>query len=104
MRDEWWPTATAGQGDHRLRREADDGWAEPILVGPHVSGSCTRVEEPTGDKTGGLGRRQGGMDGVPLGDKSSCLMFYWDVKNLVSLGGLAFKLYYVIRRFLGGAF
>ena len=71
---------------------------------PHVLGSCTRVEEPTGDKTGGLERRQGGMGGVSLGDKSSFLMmFYWDVKNLVSLGGLAFKLY-VIRRFLGGAF
>ena len=37
------------------------------------------------------------MGGVSLGDKSSFLMFYWDVKNLVRLGGLAFKLY-VIRR------
>ena len=42
---------------------------------PHVSGSCTRVEEPTGDKTGGLERRQGGMGGVSLGDKSSLLVF-----------------------------
>ena len=86
-----------------MRREADDRRAEPILVRPHVSGSCTRVEEPTGDKTGGLEGRQGGMGGVSLGDKSSFFMFYWDVKNLVRLGGLAFKLY-VIRYFLGGAF
>ena len=57
-----------GRRDHRLRRGADDGWAKPILVRPHVSGSCTRVEEPTGDKTGGLERRQGGMGGVSLGD------------------------------------
>ena len=70
---------------------------------PHVSSSCTRVEEPTGDKTGGLERRQGGMGGVSLGDKSSFLMFYWDEKNLVRLGGLAFT-FHVIRRFLGGVF
>ena len=70
---------------------------------PHVSGSCTRVEEPTGDKTGVLERRQAGMGGVSFGDKSSFLMFYWDEKNLVRLGGLAFNLY-VIRRFLIGAF
>ena len=38
---------------------------------PHVTGSCTRVEEPTGDQTGGLERRQGGMGGVSLGDKSA---------------------------------
>ena len=71
-----------------LRRGADDGWAGPILMRPHVSGSCTRVEEPTGDKTGGLERRQGGMGGVSLGDKSSFFMFYWDVKSLVRLEGL----------------
>ena len=70
---------------------------------PHVSGSCTRVEEPTGDKTGGLERRQGGMGGVSLGDKSSFFMFYWDEKNLVPLEGLALTLH-VIRRFLGGSF
>ena len=70
---------------------------------PHVSGSCTRVEEPTGDKTGGLERRQGGMGGVSLGDKSSFLMFYWDEKNLVGICELAFNLY-AIRRFLIGAF
>ena len=70
---------------------------------PHVSGSCTRVEEPTGDKTGVLERRQAGIRGVSLGDKSSFFMFYWDENNLVRLGGLAFNLY-VIRRFLIGAF
>ena len=70
---------------------------------PHVSGSCTRVEEPTGDKTGGLERRQGGMGGVSLGDKSSFLMFYWDEKNLVGICELAFNLY-AIRRFLIGVF
>ena len=70
---------------------------------PHVSGSCTRVEEPTGDKTGGLERRQGGMGGVSLGDKSSFLMFYWDEKNLVGICELAFNLY-AIRRFLISAF
>ena len=43
------------------------------------------------------------MGGVSLGDKSSFFMFYWDVENLVRLGGLSFKLY-VIRCFLGGAF
>ena len=69
----------------------------------HVSGSCTRLEEPTGDKTGGFERRQEGMAGVSLGDKSSFFKFCWDVKNLVRLGGLAFKLH-VIRRFSGGAF
>ena len=67
---------------------------------PHVSGSCTRVEEPTGDKTGGLERRQGGMGGI---SKSSFLMFYWDEKNVVRIQGLAITLR-VIRRFLGGAF
>ena len=70
---------------------------------PHVSGSCTPVEEPTGDKTGGHERRQGGMGGVSLGDKSSFFMFYWNEKDLVRLGGLAFNLY-VIRRFFIGAF
>ena len=70
---------------------------------PHVSGSCTRVEEPTGDKTGGLERRQGWMGGVSLGDKSSFFMLYWDERDLVRLGRLAFNLY-VIRRFLIGAF
>ena len=70
---------------------------------PHVSGSCTRVEEPTGDKAGGLERRQGGMDGVSLGDKSSFFMFYWDEKDFVDLGELAFNLY-AMRRYLIGAF
>ena len=70
---------------------------------PHVSGSCTRVEEPIGDKTGGLERRQGGMGGVSLGDKSSFLMFYRDEKNVVRIEGLAITLR-VIRRFLGGGF
>ena len=48
-------------------------------------------------------RRQGGMGGVSLGDKSSFLMFYWDEKNLVGICELAFNLY-AIRRFLIGAF
>ena len=74
-----------------------------MLVCPHVSDSCTRVEEPTGDKTGGLERRQGGMGGVSLGDKTSFFMSYWDEKDLVPLGRLAFNLY-VIRRFFIGAF
>ena len=43
------------------------------------------------------------MGGVSLGDKSSFFMFYWDEKNLVRLGGLAFT-FHVIRRFLGGVF
>ena len=53
---------------------------------PHVSGSCTRVEEPTGDKNGGLERRQGGMGGVSLGDKSSFFMFcYESLERIVSI-------------------
>ena len=40
---------------------------------PTRLGFLHAVEEPTGDKTGGLERRQGGMGGVPLGDKSSFL-------------------------------
>ena len=70
---------------------------------PQVSGSCTRVGEPTGDKTGGLERRQGGMGGVSLGDKFFFLMFYWDEKDLVGLGELTFNLY-AIRRYLIGEF
>ena len=38
---------------------------------PARLGLCTRVEEPTGDKTGALERRLGGTGGVSLGGKSS---------------------------------
>ena len=56
---------------------------------PPVTGSCTRVDEPTGEITGGLEIRQGGMSGVSFGD--ICLLFYVLLgcrEPFVSPGGL----------------